>query len=90
MPLMKEMKGRVLAPSSIKAEGGKYRDLPGLPVRYDSWAYSIEIITDSVYQGHTDNVEAIQNPRTVVETYRRSLLLAKKAGFDGTELLAQG
>lgn len=47
-------------------------------------------MTDSVYQGHTDNVEAIQDPRTVVETYRHSLLLAKKAGFDGTELLAQG
>lgn len=30
---MKEKAGRVLAPSSIKAEGGKYRDLPGAPVR---------------------------------------------------------
>lgn len=47
-------------------------------------------MTDFVYQGHTDNVEAIQDPRTVVGTYRHSLLLAKKAGFDGTELLAQG
>ncbi|KAF4943156.1 hypothetical protein F66182_18819 [Fusarium sp. NRRL 66182] len=34
MPIMKEMKGQVLAPSSIKAQGGKYRDLPGSPVRY--------------------------------------------------------
>lgn len=47
-------------------------------------------MTDSVYQGHTDNVETIQDPQTVVETYRRSLMLAKKADFDGAELLAQG
>lgn len=32
LPIMKEKGGRVLAPSSIKAEGGKYRDLPGQPV----------------------------------------------------------
>ncbi|KAE8131452.1 hypothetical protein BDV38DRAFT_288698 [Aspergillus pseudotamarii] len=71
MPVMKKMGGRVLAPSSIKADAGKYRDLPGAP-------------------GHTENVVAIENPRDVVETFRRSLQLAKKAGFDGSELLAQG
>ncbi|RAH44903.1 FMN-linked oxidoreductase [Aspergillus brunneoviolaceus CBS 621.78] len=71
MRIMKEKGGRVLAPSSIKAEGGKYRDLPGQP-------------------GHTDNVEEIKNPRDVIDTYRHSVLLAKNAGFDGVELLAQG
>ncbi|KAL4881646.1 hypothetical protein BJY04DRAFT_227725 [Aspergillus karnatakaensis] len=71
MPIIKEMGGRVLAPSSIKADAGKYRDLPGAP-------------------GHTGNVVAIEDPREVVETFRHSLQLAKKAGFDGSELLAQG
>ncbi|KAI1243823.1 hypothetical protein MGN70_013689 [Eutypa lata] len=71
MPIMKEKGGRVLAPSSIKANSGKYRDLPGSP-------------------GHTDNIEAIEDPREAVELYRRSAVLAKKAGFDGVELLAQG
>jgi hypothetical protein len=88
---MKEMKGRVLAPSSIKAEGGKYRDLPGSPVRHNPGPIILRLrLTLCNYQGHTDNVEAIQDPRTIVETYRHSLLLAKRAGFDGTELLAQG
>ncbi|OJK01637.1 hypothetical protein ASPACDRAFT_1855006 [Aspergillus aculeatus ATCC 16872] len=41
-------------------------------------------------QGHTDNVEEIKNPRDVIDTYRHSVLLAKHAGFDGVELLAQG
>ncbi|RAH76998.1 FMN-linked oxidoreductase [Aspergillus japonicus CBS 114.51] len=71
MPIMKEKSGRVLAPSSIKAEGGKYRDLPGEP-------------------GHTENVEEIENPRDVIDTYRNAVLLARHAGFDGVELLAQG
>ncbi|WZH45741.1 uncharacterized protein QYS62_006809 [Fusarium acuminatum] len=71
MPIMKEHGGRVLAPSSIKADAGKYRDLQGAP-------------------GHTENVEEIKDPQEVVETYRRSMQLAKKAGFDGVELLAQG
>ncbi|KAF4332898.1 flavo nadh-dependent oxidoreductase [Fusarium beomiforme] len=71
MPIMKEKGGRVLAPSSIKAEGGKYRNLPGVP-------------------GHTDNVEAITDVQAVIGTYRRSCELAKLAGFDGVELLAQG
>ncbi|KAL4964204.1 uncharacterized protein BDV14DRAFT_209516 [Aspergillus stella-maris] len=71
MPIMKEKGGRVMAPSSIKANAGKYRDLPGCP-------------------GHTDNIEAIKDPREFVEMYRRAVVLAKKAGFDGVELLAQG
>jgi hypothetical protein len=33
---------------------------------------------------------AIEDPREVVEIYRRSAQLAKEAGFDGVELLAQG
>jgi 2,4-dienoyl-CoA reductase-like NADH-dependent reductase (Old Yellow Enzyme family) len=71
MTIMKETGTRVLAPSSIKADGGKYRDLPGSP-------------------GHTENIVAIEDPRDLVKTYRRAAELAKKAGFDGVELLAQG
>lgn len=41
-------------------------------------------------QGHTDNIKAIENPRDVIEIYRRSVTLARDAGFDGVELLAQG
>ncbi|KAH7024887.1 uncharacterized protein B0I36DRAFT_416721 [Microdochium trichocladiopsis] len=40
--------------------------------------------------GHTDKLTVIENPRTVIETYRRAILLAKQAGFDGIEILAQG
>lgn len=32
VPIMKEKGGRVLAPSAIKANAGRYRDLPGTPV----------------------------------------------------------
>ncbi|RDW63059.1 uncharacterized protein DSM5745_10170 [Aspergillus mulundensis] len=71
MPIMLEKDRPVLAPSRIKAEGGKYRDIPGCP-------------------GHTNNIQAIKDPRDVIETYRHSVMLAKKAGFDGVELLAQG
>ncbi|KNB17244.1 hypothetical protein FOXG_21890 [Fusarium oxysporum f. sp. lycopersici 4287] len=68
---MKEKGAKVLAPSAIRAEAGKYRDLPGMP-------------------GHTDNIEAITDVQSVIGTYRRSCELAKSAGFDGVELLAQG
>ncbi|KAH8705670.1 hypothetical protein BGW36DRAFT_286281 [Talaromyces proteolyticus] len=71
MPIAKEHKAQVLAPSAIKANAGEYRDLPGQP-------------------GHTANVHAIEDPKTVIETYRHACILAKKAGFDGVELLAQG
>ncbi|KAH8901377.1 FMN-linked oxidoreductase [Thozetella sp. PMI_491] len=71
MPVLKNTGRPVLAPSSIKAEGGRYYDLPGSP-------------------GHTDKVTSIENPRDVVEQYRHSVRLAKKAGFDGVELLALG
>ncbi|KAI1627834.1 hypothetical protein EDD37DRAFT_606620 [Exophiala viscosa] len=40
--------------------------------------------------GHTTNVHAIENPRDLIDTYRRSALLAKKAGFDGIEFIIQG
>ncbi|KEF59305.1 uncharacterized protein A1O9_04149 [Exophiala aquamarina CBS 119918] len=42
------------------------------------------------FPGHTDNVTAIEDPRDLIETYRRSISLAKTAGFDGIELLCQG
>ncbi|KAH7134475.1 hypothetical protein B0J13DRAFT_506984 [Dactylonectria estremocensis] len=71
MPIMKEHGGRVLAPSAVQANNGKYRDLPGQP-------------------GHTANIEAIEDVNEVIGTYRRACQLAKSAGFDGVELLAQG
>ncbi|KAG5800742.1 hypothetical protein H9Q69_000301 [Fusarium xylarioides] len=71
LPIMKEKGAKVLAPCAIKAQGGKYRELPGMP-------------------GHTDNVQAITDVKSVVDTYRRSCELAKSVGFDGVELLAQG
>ncbi|WQF84270.1 Putative NADH:flavin oxidoreductase/NADH oxidase, aldolase-type TIM barrel, oxidoreductase Oye [Colletotrichum destructivum] len=40
--------------------------------------------------GHTDNITEIENPSDVIETYRHSAKLAKRSGFDGVELLAQG
>ncbi|KFA56516.1 hypothetical protein S40293_01118 [Stachybotrys chartarum IBT 40293] len=71
MPIMKETKTPVLAPSAIHAEGGKYRELPGTP-------------------GHSKNITVIADPRNVIEMYRRAVQLAKNAGFDGVEFLAQG
>lgn len=41
-------------------------------------------------QGHPANVHAIEDVSEVIETYRRACQLAKSAGFDGIELLAQG
>lgn len=41
-------------------------------------------------QGHTANITVIENPREIIETYRNAVALAKVAGFDGVELLAQG
>ncbi|KAK1657431.1 hypothetical protein BDP55DRAFT_699009 [Colletotrichum godetiae] len=77
MPIMKKHGGVVLAPSAVKANAGKYRDLSGKPV--------------SEMNGEdTHNVVAIQEQKDVIEIYRRSCLLAKQAGFDGVELLAQG
>ncbi|KAK1538864.1 uncharacterized protein CCOS01_00178 [Colletotrichum costaricense] len=40
--------------------------------------------------GHTHNITEIENPRDFVNMYRHSAILAKRAGFDGIELLAQG
>ncbi|PSN59476.1 FMN-linked oxidoreductase [Corynespora cassiicola Philippines] len=40
--------------------------------------------------GHTANITEIQNPREILEQYRHSVSLAKEAGFDGVEILAQG
>ncbi|RDW84087.1 Aldolase-type TIM barrel [Aspergillus mulundensis] len=71
MPMLKQHQLPVLAPSRVKAPGGKYRSLEGVP-------------------GHTENITEIQDPQALVEQYRRSVALAKKAGFDGVELLSQG
>ncbi|KAL2785975.1 hypothetical protein BJX66DRAFT_347109 [Aspergillus keveii] len=40
--------------------------------------------------GHTENVTEIVDPRVIVDQFRRSVALAKEAGFDGIELLSQG
>ncbi|KAK1671008.1 hypothetical protein BDP55DRAFT_697139 [Colletotrichum godetiae] len=40
--------------------------------------------------GHTHHITEIKDPRDFVNMYRRSAILARKAGFDGIELLAQG
>ncbi|KAI5299086.1 hypothetical protein KEM56_003536 [Ascosphaera pollenicola] len=40
--------------------------------------------------GHTANVTQLKDPGLVVEQFRHSVALAKDAGFDGVELLAQG
>ncbi|GCB21346.1 N-ethylmaleimide reductase [Aspergillus awamori] len=40
--------------------------------------------------GHTHNITEIDDPEIIIEQYRHSVTLAKTAGFDGVELLAQG
>ncbi|KAL2826133.1 hypothetical protein BDW59DRAFT_161259 [Aspergillus cavernicola] len=40
--------------------------------------------------GHTQNIIEIDNPKIIVEQFRKSVALAKDAGFDGVELLSQG
>ncbi|PYI03523.1 flavo protein NADH-dependent oxidoreductase [Aspergillus sclerotiicarbonarius CBS 121057] len=40
--------------------------------------------------GHTHNLTEIDDPKAIVEQFRRSVTLAKRAGFDGIELLSQG
>ncbi|KAF6829018.1 hypothetical protein CMUS01_08347 [Colletotrichum musicola] len=71
LPIMREKNQVVLAPSKVKAEGGKYHNLPGTP-------------------GYTENITEIERPSDVVDVYRRAAMLARSAGFDGIELLAQG
>ncbi|KAF6810389.1 hypothetical protein CSOJ01_06330 [Colletotrichum sojae] len=41
-------------------------------------------------KGHTENITEIERPSDVVGIYRRAASLARSAGFDGIELLAQG
>ncbi|RAL12651.1 FMN-linked oxidoreductase [Aspergillus homomorphus CBS 101889] len=43
-----------------------------------------------VSQGHTDNITEIEDPHEIVEQLRRSVILAKEAGFDEVRLLSQG
>ncbi|KAK6956937.1 hypothetical protein Daesc_002219 [Daldinia eschscholtzii] len=40
--------------------------------------------------GYTTNITEIGDPKFIVEQYKNSVTLAKLAGFDGIELLAQG
>ena len=41
-------------------------------------------------QCHTQNITELKDPSLVIEQFRHSVALAKEAGFDGVELLAQG
>ncbi|PVI04537.1 FMN-linked oxidoreductase [Periconia macrospinosa] len=40
--------------------------------------------------GHSRNVTEITDPKEIIEQYKNSVKLAKQAGFDGIEILAQG
>ncbi|KAH7112103.1 hypothetical protein B0J11DRAFT_542664 [Dendryphion nanum] len=40
--------------------------------------------------GHSRNITEISDPEEIIGQYRNSATLAKKAGFDGIEILAQG
>lgn len=50
----------------------------------------ITLTHSNLVQGHTPNITEIDDPRDFVNMYRRSAILAKRAGFDCIELLAQG
>ncbi|KAL4863516.1 hypothetical protein BDV12DRAFT_189608 [Aspergillus spectabilis] len=40
--------------------------------------------------GHAQEIAQIDDPKVIVEQFRKSVSLAKEAGFDGIELLSQG
>lgn len=95
MPMLKENGYPVLAPSSIPAEGGRYRNLEGQPV---------SIIPNAPFdvrkeqratqhpQGHSNNITTLTSESVdeVLQQYIHSARLAKVAGFNGIEILAQG
>ncbi|KAF2173452.1 hypothetical protein M409DRAFT_15734 [Zasmidium cellare ATCC 36951] len=62
----------VLAPSKVKAVGGRFRT------------------GDGGHLENTENLTAIEDPRTVVEQYKKSATLSEDAGFDGVEVIALG
>ena len=88
----------VLAPSKVRASGGKFRKLPGLPVH--SAILTVTVLRDIqkadpafasvLIQGYTDNITQIEDPKVIIEQYKNAVALAKEAGFDGIELLSQG
>jgi 2,4-dienoyl-CoA reductase-like NADH-dependent reductase (Old Yellow Enzyme family) len=41
-------------------------------------------------QDHTVNITEVTNFREIIDQYRNAVHLAKQAGFDGVEILAQG
>lgn len=85
--MLKETGYPVLAPSKIKAVGGKYRTLEGMPVCARTFICS-ETLT--LLKGHTENITEIDDPKEIVKQFQHSVTLAKEAGFDGIELLSQG
>lgn len=65
-----------IAPSAVQARMGIAPDNDGV--------YDLEPGLDKGYSMPT----AIENPKDVVEQFRKSAALAKEAGFDGVELHA--
>lgn len=65
-----------IAPSAVQARMGIAPDNDGV--------YDLEPGLDKGYSMPT----AIENPKDVVEQFRKSAVLAKEAGFDGVELHA--
>lgn len=63
-----------IGPSAIQARMGISPDNDGV--------YDLEPGLEKGYSKPT----AIENPKDVVEQFRRSAILAKQAGFDGVEL----
>lgn len=83
----------VYAPSKIPAAGGKFRTLEGCPVRVVELTTLVSahvVMANLQMQGHTHSITEIPDPKAIVAQYRNAVQLAKAAGFDGVELLAQG
>lgn len=76
IPLMQEHDGRVLAPSAIRAEAGKYRDLPGQPVRSTPPVYlTTALLTNLSYDRDTQTMwkQLRMSKRSLILTAVQSL-----------------
>ena len=59
-------------------------------VPLDTIVHDLFAIDQGTQGHHTNNVKAVKDPQDLIQVYRRSVQLARKAGFDGVELLCQG
>ncbi|PPQ86647.1 hypothetical protein CVT25_006831 [Psilocybe cyanescens] len=78
----------VYAPSAIAARGGKYRFLPGEPGNVTvglMQALSASSASNIVF---LIKPTAIDDPRKIIEHYKKAAINAKAAGFDGVEVHA--